>query len=67
MDLDVSMALFSREAAENRMFPYADIQMAYKRTIALSQSIQYQVKIYSIQAYTTSAFVPGRYEILQTF
>lgn len=66
-DLDAYMALFSREAAENRMLPYADIQMAYKRTIALSHSIQYQIKIYSIQTQGKSAFVQGRYEILQTF
>jgi ketosteroid isomerase-like protein len=66
-DLDAYMALFSREATENRMLPYADIQMAYKRTIALSQSIQYQLKIYSIQTDAKSAFVQGRYEILQAF
>jgi len=67
MDLDAYMALFSREATENRMLPYADIEMAYKRTIALSQSIQYQVKIYSIQTHAKSAFVQGQYEILQAF
>ena len=67
LDLDAYMALFSVEATENRMLPYADIQMAYKRTIALSQSIQYQMKIYSIQTYAKSAFVQGRYEILQAF
>jgi len=66
-DLDAYMALFSREATENRMLPYADIKMAYQRTIALSRSIQYQMKIYSIQTYAKSAFVQGRYEILQAF
>jgi len=66
-DLDAYMALFSREATENRMLPYADIQMAYRKTIALSQSIQYQMKIYSIQTHGERALVQGRYEIHQAF
>lgn len=67
LDLDAYMALFSGEATENGMLPYADIRMAYKRTIAWSQSIRYQVKIYSVQTCEKNAFVQGRYEILQPF
>ena len=66
MDLDAFMALFSKEAVENRMLPYADIRNAYLRTIAHSDSIVYEAKIYSIQTYTRSAFVRGRYEIIQS-
>jgi hypothetical protein len=66
MDPDAFMALFSKEAVENRMLPYADIRNAYLRTIAHSDSIVYEVKIYSIQTYTRSAFVTGRYEIIQS-
>lgn len=67
MDLDAYMALFSKEAVENRMIPYADIREAYKRTITNSHSIIYHLKIYSIQTYMRSAFVTGRYELIQTF
>ena len=65
MDLDTFMDLFSKEAVENRMLPYADIREAYKKTIATSQSIMYHVEIYSVQTYTRSAFVSGRYGIIQ--
>lgn len=65
MDLDAFMALFSRDAVENRALPYADIREAYQRTIAHSRSIVYQLKIHTIQTYTRSAFVRGRYHITQ--
>jgi hypothetical protein len=65
MDLDAFMDLFSKEAVENRMLPYADIRVAYRRTIQGSHSIQYDVKIYSIQTYEKSAFASGRYQITQ--
>lgn len=67
MDLDAFMDLFSKEAVENRMVPYADIREAYRKTIETNKSIQYNVKIISIQTYTQSAFVSGRYKITQTF
>jgi len=67
MDLDSYMALFSKEAVENRMLPYADIREAYRRIIKASHSMQYDVEIHSIQTYTRSAFVSGRYKIIQTF
>ena len=66
MDLDAYMAFFSKEAVENRMLPYADIRGAYQRVIAHTHSIEYKLKIYSIQTYMRSALVRGRYEIIQT-
>jgi hypothetical protein len=66
LDLDAYMALFSKKAVENRMLPYADIREAYRRTIALSHSISYQVKIYSVQPFTQSTLISGRYEIIQS-
>jgi hypothetical protein len=66
MDLDDFMDLFSKGATENRMLPFADIREAYRRTAAHSKSIVYNLKIYSIQTYTQSAFVRGHYEIIQT-
>jgi hypothetical protein len=51
---------------ENRMIPYADIREAYRMTVDGSRSIVYNLKIYSIQTYTESAYVRGRYEIIQT-
>jgi len=66
MDLDAFMALFSKNAVENRALPYADIRGAYQRTIQGSRSIQYDVKIHTIQTYAESAFASGRYQITQT-
>jgi len=65
MDLDAFMNLFSQEAVENRMRPYADISEGYRKTFANSDSIVYNLEIYSIQTYQKSAFVSGRYELLQ--
>lgn len=65
LDLEAFMALFSKEATENRALPYADIREAYRKTVANTQSITYNLKIISIQAYAKSAFVSGRYEIIQ--
>jgi len=66
MDLDAFMDLFSKEAVENRMLPYADIREAYQKTFANSNSIVYHLEVYSIQAYQKSAFVSGRYELIQS-
>lgn len=66
MDLETYMDLFSREAVENRALPYADIRKDYRRTIQVSHSIQYDVKIHTIQTYAKSAFASGRYQITQT-
>ena len=65
MDLDAFMYLFSKEAVENRMLPYADIRNAYQKTFANSDAFRYQLEIYSIQTYQKSAFVSGRYELTQ--
>ena len=67
LELDPFMELFSKKGVENRMLPYADIREAYRKTIAGSRSIGYSLKIYSIQTYPGSAFVRGRYEIVQAF
>ena len=65
--LDPYMGLFSEKAVENRTLPYADIREAYRLTIAGSRSIVYSLDIYSIQTYPQSAFVTGRYKIIQAF
>jgi len=65
MDLEAFMALFSKEAVENRMLPYEDICDAYERAFASCDSIQYNPEIYAVQAYQKSAFVSGRYELIQ--
>jgi hypothetical protein len=66
MDLDAFMAVFSKEAVENRMLPYVDMREAYGKTFANSNSVQYHLEIYSIQAYQKNAFVSGRYELIQS-
>ncbi len=65
LDLDPFMGFFSKTGVENRMLPYEDIREAYRKTIVGSLSIVYNVEIYSIQTYTRSAYVTGRYEIIQ--
>lgn len=67
MDLEAYMALFSERAVENRVLPYADIRRTYQKTIQVSHSIQYEVKILTIQTYSEGAFVSGRYKITQTY
>jgi hypothetical protein len=66
MDIDAFMELFSNEAVENRTVPYADIREAYQKTFANSKSIIYDLEIYSIQTYQKSAFIRGRYELIQS-
>ncbi|MGZ3614075.1 MAG: hypothetical protein ACXU9X_09300 [Thermodesulfobacteriota bacterium] len=60
------MDLFLKEAVENRMFPYAEIQEAFRKTIVSSKSIVYKLKIYSIHTYRDGAAVTGHYEIFQS-
>jgi hypothetical protein len=67
LDLDPFMELFSKNAVENRMLPYADIREAYRKTIEGSRSIVYNLDIDSIQTYTRSVLVMGRFKIIQTF
>ena len=66
MDLDAFMALFSKEAVENRMYPYSDIRVVYGKCFDISDALQYNLKIDSIQTYTKSAFVSGQYELIQS-
>jgi hypothetical protein len=64
-DIEGFMALFSKEAVENRMLPYADIRELYHKTFANSDSLRYHLKVYTIQPFTHRVLVRGRYEILQ--
>jgi hypothetical protein len=66
MNFDAFMDLFSKEAIENRMHPYADIREAYRKTFDNSDAIQYNLEVYTIQAYQEGAFVSGRYELVQS-
>ena len=67
MDVDAFMAFFSRKAIENRMLTYADIREIYQRTFENSESLQYDLKIYTVQTYKESTTVKGRYEVIQHF
>ena len=67
LELAPFMELFSERAVENRMLPYADIREAYRKTIEGSRSIVYSLDIDSIQTYSRSAQVAGRYKIVQAF
>jgi len=66
MDYEGFMDLFSKEAVENRMYPYADILEAYRETFDNSKEIQYNLEIYTIQVSQDGAFVSGRYELVQS-
>jgi hypothetical protein len=65
MEIDKFMTFFSQRAVENRMLPYADIRELYQGTFDNSDSLQYQLEILSIQTYGKSAFVSGRYRVVQ--
>ena len=67
LELGPFMDLFSKEAIENRMLPYADIQQAFRKTITRSKSIIYHLQIYSIHTYSDGAAVTGHYKISQSF
>ena len=66
MDHEAFMDLFSKEAVENRMHPYADIREAYRKTFDNSNAVQFNLEIYTIQTYQEGAFVSGRYELVQS-
>jgi hypothetical protein len=66
MDLALFMELFSRKGVENRMLPYADIRATHQKTFAESNQFLCHVTIYSIQPRAQSAFVTGRYKMIQT-
>jgi hypothetical protein len=67
MDLEPYMALFSLRAVENRALPYADIREAYRKTIQISHSIQYEADILTIQPHLEGTLVSGRYRLTQAF
>ena len=66
MDVDAFMALFSKEAIENRMIPYADIYEIYRKNFSNSNSLSYNLRVYFVQPYAGNAFVSGRYELVQS-
>ena len=66
MNLDGLMALFSKDAVENRKWGYSDMREAYRKTFDATKEFAYNLKIQTVQTYTRSALVTGRYEIIQT-
>ncbi len=66
MNLDGLMALFSKEVVENRKWGYNDMREAYRKTFDATKEFAYNLKIQTVQTYTRSALVTGRYEIIQT-
>jgi hypothetical protein len=67
MEVDPLMALFSKDAIENRVLPYSDIKAAYTRVMATSESVSCKFNIYSIKTYKQTAYVSGHYEAIQYF
>ena len=67
MDFDGFMALFSKGAVENRMYPYGFIYEGYRNNFEVSKSFKYKLTIYSMKTHDQGAFVTGRYVISQTF
>jgi hypothetical protein len=65
MDINAFMAFFSKDAIENRMLAYPDINELYRRTFENSDSLRYHLEIYSVQINKESASVTGRYEVTQ--
>lgn len=65
MDINAFMAFFSKDAIENRMLIYPDINELYRRTFENSDSLRYHLEIYSVQINKESASVTGRYEVTQ--
>src|SRR4030066_1163364 len=49
MDIDAFMILFSKRAIENRMLTYADIRDLYKMTFDTSESLKYDLDVFTIQ------------------
>lgn len=66
MDIDLFMELYSRKGVENRMLPYADIRATHQKMFAGSNQFLYYHTIYSVQTHARSAFVTGRYTLVQT-
>jgi hypothetical protein len=65
-DINVFMSFFSKGAIENRLLLYGDIYEIYQKTFDNSDALQYYLEIYSIQIFGQSAYVSGRYKVIQT-
>jgi len=65
MNLDAFMGFFSTKAIENRMLTYGDIRDIYRMTFENSESLAYDLKIWTVQIYREGASVAGYYEIVQ--
>jgi len=65
MDIDAFMVLFSKRAIENRMLTYADIRDLYQMTFDNSESLKYDLDVFTIHIYKEGAAVVGRYEVIQ--
>ena len=66
MNYESFIALFSKEAIENRMLPYNDLAAMYYKMFGETRQLSYDVTIDTIETYTKSAFVAGRYQLIQT-
>lgn len=67
MDFNAFIDLFSKEVVENRMLRYEDIREIYRKYFEVSDSLLYHLEIYTVQVYSSSALVNGRYEVTQSF
>jgi hypothetical protein len=65
MDINAFITLFSKEAIENRMLTYPDIREIYQMTFDNSESLKYDLEIFTIHIYKEGAAVAGRYEVIQ--
>ena len=66
MDHAGFMALFSKDAVENRMLPYNDMADSYAKMFGVTNQFIYQLKIDTVETYTKSARASGQYQIIQT-
>lgn len=65
-DLNRFLELFSKEGAENRMLPYADVREQYQKWFCDCLDFACQLAVSTVQTFGASAFVTGRYKITQT-
>jgi hypothetical protein len=60
------IALFSKGAVENRMLPYDDMVAIYHKMFGETRQLTYDVTVDTVETYTNSALVAGRYQLVQT-
>ncbi len=65
MNLESYMALFTKEALENRTLPYSDIREAYRKTVQSSHTLSMNVKLRVVRTDGETAFASGRYQVTQ--